>query len=582
MKANAQESRDKRSVPASHRILRGSRRRVAAGAHRIGDADPREQIRICLITRRKSGHPPLPGHAYWMRTPPNERKYLSRKEFAVQYGADLDDLKEIQVFAKANKLRVLDSSAARRAVVLSGSVEQMSSIFRVDLGRYETPDAIYRGMEGSVYVPKEIAHIVKGVLGLDNRSVAHRRPISPSPADSPQGAAMVTPPQVARLYQFPTQTNGAGQTIAIIEFGGGYFTSGKRATDVAAFFDTLGLEYPYRYGTHGTGPTLSSILVSGGLNSPAHDGSTIEVTMDIDIAGSIAPGANIAVYFAPNTDSDPSGTDEFGWYQGISSAIHDEVNAPSVVSISWDGGEDNWTQGTLTLMSTLFQEGAVLGVSVFVASGDWGSTAPPNLAATQVMYPASDPWVTACGGTTLTNVNAREVAFTENTWNDLALTSCGLYPTSGATGGGYSKVFPKPIWQNYATRRPRGTGRRGVPDISGNASPYSGYPILVAGTTYPGGGTSAVAPLYAGLVALINASLGMNVGFLNPTLHQLASTDPDVYRDIADEGTNSIPYYDQTCNVGYSPGYTSVPGWDPCTGLGVVVGSALLEALKQH
>ena len=235
---------------ASHRLLGGSKRNIVAGARRISDADPREEVRVILVVRRRPGHPSLPDEAYWSRTPPTKRIYLSRKDFAAQYGADPDDLERLEAFAKANKLRILESSVARRSVVLSGNVEQMNAMFRVNLGRYETANGTYRGLEGSVYVPKEIASMIKGVLGLDSRPVAGRRPISPTPADLPPVASIFTPPQVARFYQFPAQNNGAGQTIGIIEFGGGYLISHRdgRATDVAAFFDNIGSEYPYQYG----------------------------------------------------------------------------------------------------------------------------------------------------------------------------------------------------------------------------------------------------------------------------------------------------------------------------------------------
>ena len=182
-----------------------------------------------------------------------------------------------------------------------------------------------------------------------------------------------------------------------------------------------------------------------------------------------------------------------------------------------------------------------------------------------VEYPASDPYVTAVGGTSISNVSG--TSFTEFTW-----------PFSG---GGISDFFrppdfPLPPWQSFA-RVPAsvndGRNGRGVPDIAGNADGHSGYIIYLSGDPSFGafGGTSASTPLYAALVALLNAGLGENLGYLNPMLYALPSF---VFRDIADGQSNSY--------LG-SPGYVSGPGWDACTGLGVVNGMAAeIRASRRH
>jgi len=178
----------------------------------------------------------------------------------------------------------------------------------------------------------------------------------------------------------------------------------------------------------------------------------------------------------------------------------------------------------ITQISRLFEDAATNKITVLVSSGDSGAEiADPRQA--QTSYPASDPWVTACGGTTVGNIGGSN--FDEYVWNDSGAGG------PGATGGGISARFPVPAYQtsvNLPERVGTGTIGRGVPDIAGNASENSGYPQVINGDRpQPVGGTSAVAPLYAGLIARINANLGRSVGFLNPALYQLPTA---AFRDI--------------------------------------------------
>jgi kumamolisin len=216
-------------------------------------------------------------------------------------------------------------------------------------------------------------------------------------------------------------------------------------------------------------------------------------------------------------------------------------------------------------LSTTFHDAAILGQNgptIFVASGDTGSESKVPDGKAHVQYPATDPWVTACGGTAIDSISGS--SFREITWND-----------TGATGGGISDYFSPPTYQNGVTLPPLindGHKGRGVPDVAGNASPNSGFPIKVDGIDLIVSGTSAVAPPYAGLVALINATLGQSVGFLNPILYSLglAST---VFSDINDGRTNAL--------YG-APGYKSGPVWDACTRWGSINGAALLAVLQQQ
>jgi len=309
------------------------------------------------------------------------------------------------------------------------------------------------------------------------------------------------------------------------------------------------------------------VILDGGANDPTNANSAdAEVLLDIEVAGSVAPGANIVVYFTTNTDQ--------GFQDAISTAIHDTTNNPSVISISWGGPESTWSQTAINSMDTTCQSAAALGVSITVASGDSGSS--DGESGNNVDFPASSPHVLGCGGTALTVNNGQREA--EVVWNDQA-------SGGGATGGGVSAVFSLPTWQASAgvpaahqkkhkkTKEPpkkdaavpqaaASGGGRGVPDVAGDASPETGYQILVDGQQEVVGGTSAVAPLWAGLIALLNQQLGRKVGFLNPQLYPLGET----------------PFFDITS--GNNGAFSAGTGWDPCTGLGSPNGQVLLTSLQ--
>jgi kumamolisin len=292
--------------------------------------------------------------------------------------------------------------------------------------------------------------------------------------------------------------------------------------------------------------------VDNGKNQPGSDADG-EVMLDIEVAGAIAHGSKIAVYFAPNTDQ--------GFIDAITDAAHDSRRKPSVISISWGGPEDSWTEQGRTAMNAALQDAATLGVTVTAASGDDGSTDGQSDGKLHVDFPASSPFVLACGGTTLKASGSR--ISSETVWNEVA-------NNEGAGGGGISVEFARPAYQNNATvpvnPQTKKAGR-GVPDVAGNADPTTGYQVLVDGQNQIVGGTSAVAPLWAALVALINQQLGKPVGFLNPILY---SMNRAAFNDITSGNNDSG-------DLGF---YSAASGWDPCTGLGSPNGAALLAELQ--
>jgi kumamolisin len=528
------------STPKKRLPLAGSERAPMDGAREIGPANPNETVDVTIRLRSRAGKKPIVSADTYTK-PIEKRTILSRKEFEKRHGADPESIALVETFARQHKLTVKEKSPARRTVILSGTVTAVNEAFGVQLKEYDHPTGKYRGRTGSIHLPVELHDVVEGVFGLDNRPQAkphfrRRRGLAGARADSVN--LSYTPPQVAALYDFPTGVDGAGECIALIELGGGYNT-----TDLSSYWSQLKLTET---------PTVSAVSVGNGSNNPTGDpnGPDGEVMLDIEVAGSIAPGAKIVVYFADNTDA--------GFLNAITTAVHDSANNPSVVSISWGGPESSWTQQAMTSMDEAFQSAAAMGVSVCVAAGDDGSTDGVTDGLNHVDFPASSPNVLACGGTQL--VASGNNTTSETVWNELA-------NNEGATGGGISDVFPLPSWQSGAgvppSANPNKNVGRGVPDVTGDADPTTGYVTRVDGNPDVIGGTSAVAPLWAGLIALINQSIGKPVGFINPLLYQDAGTARDL-NDIT-SGNNGA--------------YSAGPGWDACSGLGSPIGAQVAAAL---
>jgi kumamolisin len=517
----------------------GSERQPMRGAQRSGSADPNElmQVTVVLRPRGSGGRTPALEH----QVARGER--ISREEYEARYGADPADVQKVASFASEHGLTMANVNLAARSVVLSGPSAAFSKAFQVELARYEYSGGSYRGRTGAVGVPEELGAIVVSVHGLDNRPQAkpHFRVATKRSSHAAAAAAVsYTALQVAQAYTFPTSGDGSGQTIGIIELGGGYNQS-----DLQTYFSGLNIS---------PAPTVVAVSVDGAQNQPTGDtnGPDTEVALDIEVAGAVAPGAQIAVYFAPNTDA--------GFLDAINQAVMDKVNAPSVISISWGGPESSWTAQSLQSYNSALQAAAAVGVTVCVACGDNGSTDGETDGLDHVDFPASSPYSLACGGTTLT-ISGSSIA-NEVVWNDL---SSG----EGATGGGVSGTFPIPTWQANAgvppSTNPEGYAGRGVPDVAGDADPATGYQVQADGQSFAVGGTSAVAPLWAGLIALMNQSLGTPVGYLNPTLYQNVGENAGAFRDIT-SGNNGD--------------YSAGPGWDACSGWGSPEGGNLLTAIS--
>jgi kumamolisin len=517
----------------SNRVeIAGSQRELVPNHPRIGDVDLTEEITVTVYLRPRADTGWVDHEA---ERAPTERSPVSREAWADRFGADPADIEAVRQFAREHGLTVTDVDSARRAITISGSVGDIASAFGAQLqGRYDAGSGApgYRGRSGPLTVPSELGDVVTGVFGIDDRpqSAPRLRIVSATPAAD---TISYTPLQVAQAYAFPTDVDGSGETVGIIELGGGFQTS-----DLSTYFSGLGLSTP----------TVTAVPVDSGSNQPGQDEDADgEVMLDIEVVGAVANGIDIAVYFAPNTDQ--------GFIDAVTTAVHDTTNRPSVISISWGGPEDSWTAQARSQMEQAFTDAGGLGVTVTVAAGDGGSTDGATDGLQHVDFPASAPHALGCGGTTLHASGATITS--ETVW--------GGTGSDGATGGGVSVEFALPSYQSDAKvpdNVDTGKPGRGVPDVAGNADPETGYQTLVDGSEQVVGGTSAVAPLWAGLVALLNQSLGAPLGFANPRLYELLGTA--AFHDIT-SGSNGA--------------YSAGPGWDACTGLGSPDGTQLASAL---
>lgn len=281
--------------------------------------------------------------------------------------------------------------------------------------------------------------------------------------------------------------------------------------------------------------------------------------LDIEVAGAVAPKATIAVYFAPNQGN--------GFLDAINAAVHDAQRKPGVISISWGGPEEPAEQQAITAFHEVFVEAAALGITICTASGDHGTADIDGFNWDQkihVDHPSIDDLVLSCGGTQI-DATGEDVV-----WNDG--TPFAQVPGGGgwASGGGISQMVALPSYQKKA-KIPKsivnGKVGRGVPDIAMSATDYF---TRVQGREEPSGGTSAVAPLMAALVALLNQAKKKNVGFLNPFLY--SNVAKGVVKPVT-KGTNAI-----TDTVkGYKAGPKA--GWNACTGLGIPDGQKILDNL---
>ncbi len=514
-----------------YQAIQGSHRTLPAGSTRVGSVPEDHVIEASIylkprdetsLARGLAGIAGIEARRHQLAT---ERTTLYR-----------NDMRAVADYATDHHLTVILEAPARRLVRVAGTPAALETAFGTQMAIYTANGTEFRHHETDIALPEDLHGRVESVLGLDSRAIAHTRIVRPRAAQ-PGG---IEPNRIGTLYDFPTGVDGTGVTIGLIELGGGF-----KSSDTKTAFTAMGLK----------APRVLAVSVDGGRNKTGSDADG-EVALDIQVAGGLAPGAEIAVYFTPNTDA--------GFADAISQAVHDTTNKPSVISISWGGPESTWSQQGVATMNTALQDAVTLGVSVYVASGDSLATDGVTDGQAHVDFPASSPYAIGCGGTHIAASGSAISA--EIVWNDSAA-------GGGGTGGGISDLFPVPSFQAGVRLPPSvNAGRvgRGVPDVAGDAAPGSGYLIVVDGKREVVGGTSAVAPLWAGLTALINQKAATPVGFLPDWLYPQAEAGAKLTIEIT-SGDNKA--------AGSQIGYDAGPTWNACTGLGRPDGKALFAAL---
>ncbi|MGC2638799.1 MAG: S53 family peptidase [Acidobacteriaceae bacterium] len=601
------------TVPSGYQPLAGSQRPRPAGATLVGPLAPATNLSATLLLRQRPGSPALPDLSYWQQIPPGRRTFLSPDELTQVYGAAPAEISAVTTFVTGHGMTVVESHAGRRCVIVRGTAAQWSTAFGVALNQYQAPlpvnpygvnqqtpgaaaqavpEAVpvspapvtsapppamqtFRGFDGQAYLPPQLAGVVESIIGLDNRIAGCRAGTGDPPLSFGLSA-----PELAGLYNFPN--TGAGcQTIGVFapapaaylpsDITGKYFPSLPKGFNTPPKLTNINLEIDGT--TYTNNPATVTSLTKPFSSLIANDSA--ELTQDISTSATIAQGANVNVYFNDGTEQ--------GWLTFLARAIFPNAgeNQPSALTASWTLSlqDDSGTIGSVTdsgsiayALSVFFAFAAIAGITVFVALGDWGADDQVIDGHCHTSFPSSDPWVVSCGGTVLGDITlGPPLHFTEFVWSDAFSSSpFGKKKVDfGATGGGVSDNFAVPIYQALAkitpTSKNDGGVRRGVPDVAGmvaltgfflNAHPYSFV------------GTSCVAPLYAGLTAVLNQILGQPIGLLHPTLY----LHPSICNDVTFGNNDSGDTPD-------SPFYTAAAGWDPCTGLGSVDGARLLGSL---
>ena len=478
------------------------------------------------------------------------QKVLGHDEYVYQFGAVEDEITLVTEWATSNNLIVEESSKESATIKLSGTAGTFNSIFNIVLETVTDDNRMYLTHTDDISIPSEIDAVVELILGLDNKvQFSHNAILDTSFTENidPNLISSPTPVDLALAYKFPRApgsdlVQGNGACVAIIELGGGWTTQNLTST-----FGRIGQP----------NPTVVDVSVDGGVNDGGFDvGSSGEVMLDIYCVGAVAPAAKIAMYFAPNSFQ--------GFIDTVTSATNDTVNNPSVISISWGTTDSTWVlYNGLNPFEASFAAAVVKGITVFVAAGDYGVKALSSSSTYTVQYPGTSPYVVSAGGTVISINNDYSIA-SEVPWG----TSGGSY----AGGGGVSTIFSVPSWQTGFSSKvyPGGTVTsltgRGIPDVSAMAT---GYQFYYGSANYTGSfvGTSATAPLLAGMMARLNQLTGRRIGFVNSDWYSLRTTAFNDQTTGDNHGGNTV-------------GYMATAGWDAATGIGTPIGTTLYKFYK--
>jgi kumamolisin len=534
-----------------HTVVAGSTRERSKGAKRIGDADPRKKLELTLTLRG----PKLPS------ADDIGRATLTLEQFKTRYRASPRDADKVARVLKTFGLKIESTSLDSRSMRVSGTVAAIEAAFHARLGIYESArEGRFRDREHGYKVPPGLDGIITAILGLGERRVVKKR-LAAGGGDialKPFG-----PADFERHYHFPPG-DGARQKIAIAEFASVYF-----ADDVAAYCKTYKRLVPKiaLVPIHMRLKNRKQVakLPRAERNDALDDAK--EVMMDTEIIAGLCPKASISVYFAHDTQK--------GWVDMLDRVIRDR---PVVFSMSWGATEDgrDWAPAAIDAINERLQLAAALGITVCVSSGDDGSSDEQTDGRAHCAFPASSPFVLAVGGTQMEH---QEGQLIERVWHKKpGRRTPNRKRKSGATGGGVSTRFPRPKWQavKVASLNQGSIDGRVVPDVTALSGP-PWYAMVLNGKWTTGGGTSASAPLWAALIARINALLPKDKRqrFLTPQLYKASALGEPlgkhVCRDVTIGHNASIPHPGK--------GYEACEGFDAASGWGTPVGTSLLLAL---
>lgn len=526
---------------------------ISSNAVSITPLDESTVLPITVMLRRPSNPDGLTVEQYAEKVINGELKPLDRAAYRAHFTVSDEDIAAVLAFASANNLTLDQHFAPSASVHLSGTVKNINTAFGVTLQSVTDQERTYTSFNGSISVPIALSDVITGVSGLDDSALSLRNASNPGRTVNPTNNITASFSDSAKAYGVPWP-QGGGQTVAIIELGGGYTQQNLQSTFIANGID--GVTIPF--------PTVVSVTVDGPGNSPSTNdvGTNLEVVGDIAAVGCAAPNARIVVYFCRNNPQ--------SIINAWNAVVHDTVNNPDIISYSWASSEQ-YLGATLPQLDAIIAAAVTQGITICAASGDYGAWPyDPNSPQTAqystygyITYPSGNPGVLSVGGSILQLNPTTGLYGNEYAWNQV----------TAASGGGVSKRFTVPTYQNsgiFITTNPNGTitgaSGRAIPDVSAHADtsyPAYGYDVANndANRRYRYGGTSMAAPLVAGMIAGLNSVVGGSLGAPQTFLYN----NPARYINDITVGNSNI----QVGGI-YSGGYESTEGWDAVTGLGSI------------
>ncbi|HEY6284087.1 MAG TPA: S53 family peptidase [Ktedonobacteraceae bacterium] len=522
-------------------LLSGHEVPLIQQAHLVQNTNPAQQLNLSIgMQLRNSSDLDSLLSAIYDPNSAQYHQYLTPDQFNQLFAPTSDQVQQVVSYLQSQGMTVTSVAPNNLLIDATATVAQVQQAFSVQINTYQAGNHTFYANTASPSVPTSISQLISSIGGLDNSVQYHplyRRMIKhiqnhDAALAAPGGFG---PKDVSGAYNATPLQNagilGDNQTVALFEL------DGYQPSDVTQYFQNYGLATP----------TISNVPVDGFNGAPGQ--GAIEVELDMEVVGALAPHANQIVYEGPNTTQGLNDT-----YNQI---VHD--NKAHIVSISWGLCEAYSGAAELQTLDAIFKQGAAQGISFFAAAGDSGAYDCGD-GTLGVDSPASDPYVTGVGGTNL-QLNAGAYG-SESVWSNPNDTQRS--PNGAGGGGGVSNTFGQPSWQSGPGTQ---SGNREVPDVSADADPATGYAtyctVTNAGCPSTGwitvGGTSAAAPLWAGSMALIDQYLQSQgkavVGSANPALYNLFTTQQQ-----------SPEFHDVTS--GNNLHYNATPGYDMASGIG--------------